>query len=137
MRVEEKISYLKALMYIALADDSIEQSELEYFNQLGKLYGLSSNELDDIKKSVVEKNEPLESIVKGITERQTKLSLIYELLALCYVDNNYSAAEKNGMFEICSLLGVEIEKLKALEEIMEESVAIQKKVNVILERGDC
>ena len=137
MNQKEKVSYLKALLYIALADDSVGVDELEYFNRIGEMYGLSGDEIDEIKNSVVEKNEPLEVICEGISERQTKLSLIYELLALCYVDNNYSAKERAGMIDICRLLGVEQEKLMSLEKLMEENVALQKKINTVLERGNC
>lgn len=136
MNPKEKISYLKAFLFIALADDTVDDDELAYFNRIGEMYGLSSDEIQEIKSSVVEKRESLEDIVSGITERSTKLSLIYELMALCYVDGKYSLAEQNGLIDICNLLGVEKEKLKELEEVMEENVALQKKINVILERGD-
>lgn len=136
MNQEERIPYLKALLFIALADDKVDESEMAYFRRVGDLYGLSESELDDIRISVVEKKESIETIVKGITQRQTKLSLVYELLALCYADNNYSLAERSGLQDVCRLLDIEDEKLKALEEVMDENVALQKKINKVLERGD-
>ena len=137
MKQEEKISYLKALLFIALADDNVDESELDYFNRFGEMYGLSSQELDDIKNAVITRKEPIESIVKGITERTTKLTLIYELIALCYADGTYSVAEQAGLMDVCRALEIELEKLTEIEEVMKENVCLQEKINVVLERGKC
>lgn len=136
MNQDEKVAYLKALLFIALADENVDDNELGYFYRLGDLYGLTSTELDDIKHAVIDKKEPIESILTKITQRQTKISLLYELLALCYVDGNYSVAERSGLKDVCRLMNIESEKLNALENAMEENVALQKKINSILERGE-
>lgn len=134
MRTEEKIPYIKTLMYIALADDTIDESEMQYFEQIAHIYGLDNDELNAIKDSIVQRNEKIEDIVAGITERETKLTLLYELLALCYVDDNYSIVEKQGMKRICQLMGIETTKLEELESVMAESKLLQEKINNILER---
>ena len=134
MKTEEKISYLKVLFLTALADDTVDEGELQYFNNLGQLYGLSDEELSCIKETVLSKTESLEEIVAGITERSTKLTLLYDLLAVCYADNQYSVAEKNSLRSVCGLMGIETEKLDELEMVMEENVALQAKIATILER---
>lgn len=134
MRIEEKIPYIKTLMYIALADDTIDESEMLYFEQIANIYGLSNDELNVIKESIIQRNEKIEDIVANIIERETKLTLLYELLALCYVDDNYSLVEKQGMKRICQLLGVESSKLEELENVMIENKLLQEKINRILER---
>lgn len=55
MNAEEKVSYLKILMLIALADDVVEESELTYFSQVGELFELSLDELNEIQSVVLEK----------------------------------------------------------------------------------
>lgn len=134
MNAKEKVSYVKALVSIATADERIEPEERQYFSQIGQLYGISDSEMEDIIDSVLNKKESIEEILSSIGERGTKLLLIYELLALCYADNKYSIAEKNGMKNICRILGIEDEKLAALEGALEESIKIQEKINTILER---
>lgn len=37
---------------------------------------------------------------------------------------------------VCSILNVEIKKLHELENVMEESILLQKKINTILEREE-
>ena len=130
----EKIAYLKALIFIATADDTVDQSELEQFSQLGSLYGLTEDEVSQIADSVIKKEESVDAVLSAITERPTKLLLLYDLLAICYADNCYSLAEKNTMRTITNTLGIEIDKLIAMENAMQESVALNEKINTILEK---
>lgn len=134
MNEKERLSYVKALLYIALADDTIEEGEEAYLDQIGMVYGLSQDELSQMKESIMNKTEDLETILVEITERSTKLTLLYDLLALCYANEDYSPIEKQGMKNICRIMGIEIEKLTELEAVMEEQVKLQKKIKTILER---
>ena len=134
MEHTEKIAYLKALIYIATADDTIDESEREKFSQLGHIYGLNEDEINSIADSVINKTETLEEILGNISTRQTKLLLVYVLLAICYADGCYSLAEKNAMRSIVNMLHIEEEKLTALEEVIEESTVLNKKLETILEK---
>lgn len=134
MEHTEKIAYLKALIYIATADDTIDESEREKFSQLGHIYGLNEDEINSIADSVINKAETLEEILGNISTRQTKLLLVYDLLAICYADGCYSLAEKNAMRSIVNMLHIEEEKLTALEEVIEESIVLNKKLETILEK---
>ena len=134
MEHTEKIAYLKALIYIATADDTIDESEREKFSQLGHIYGLNEDEINSIADSVINKTETLEEILGDISTRQTKLLLVYDLLAICYADGCYSLAEKNAMRSIVNMLHIEEEKLTALEEVIEESTVLNKKLETILEK---
>lgn len=134
MEHTEKIAYLKALIYIATADDTIDESEREKFSQLGHIYGLNEDEINSIADSVINKTETLEEILGNISTRQTKLLLVYDLLAICYADGCYSLAEKNAMRSIVNMLHIEEAKLTALEEVIEESTVLNKKLATILEK---
>lgn len=134
MDYQERVSYLEALMFMATLDEKVEENELEHFNQVGELYGISIEEVESIKKTILNKEKTVEEILSPIKSRQTKLTLIYELLALCYVDGSYDLPEKNGMVNICNLLNIEIKKLHELEKVIEESIQLQKKINGVLER---
>ena len=134
MEHTEKIAYLKALIYIATADDTIDESEREKFSQLEHIYGLNEDEINSIADSVINKTETLEEILGNISTRQTNLQLVYDLLAICYADGCYSLAEKNAMRSIVNMLHIEEEKLTALEEVIEESTVLNKKLETILEK---
>lgn len=94
MEHQERVSYLEALMFMATIDEKVEEHELEHFNQVGAMYGISIDEIESIKKSILKKDKTIEQILSPIESRETKLVLIYELLALCYADGSYNLAEK-------------------------------------------
>lgn len=134
MTYEERVAYVRALMYISTIDEKIEEEELEYLNQVGQLYGIADEELKNIKKSVLKKEESIEQILSAITDRKVQLTLVYELLALCYADNSYDIVEKQGMRNICNILLVEDTKLVEIENAILENIELQKKISTILER---
>jgi len=134
MTYEERVTYLESLMYISTIDEKVEEKKLSYFNQVGQLYGISISEIDGIKKSLMTKRKTIEDILKPITERKIQITLIYELLSLCYVDESYDVIEKQGMMKICEIMGVEKEKLIEIENIILENIELQKKIYLVLER---
>lgn len=90
--------------------------------------------MDEIIESVINKKESLEEVLSNIKNRQTKLVLLFELIALCYADGNYEEKEKDGMKEICKILNIEASKLEEIEKVMIENIKVQEKINTILER---
>ena len=134
MEHTEKIAYLKALIYIATADDTIDESEREKFSQLGHIYGLNEDEINSIADSVINKAETLEEILGNISTRQTKLLLVYDLLAICYAYGCNYLAENESMRSMVNMLHIEEAKLTALEEVIEESTVLNKKLETILEK---
>lgn len=135
MVYEERVAYLEALMYISTADEKVEEEELVYFNQVGQLYGIELEELNKIKTSIINREKSIEEILIHINTRQTKLSLLYELLALCFVDGDYDIVEKIGMKKIADIMGIEDTKLDEIEGLIIENIALQNKINIVLEKN--
>ena len=117
----ERIPYLKTLMYIAASDDDIADEEVEFFVDAGSSYGISHSEVLSIKNEVIDNEESLEEIVSGITEEETKMELICDLLTICYVDGTYSILEQAGLRAVCEIMDLDESRLIALEEEAEES----------------
>jgi len=115
MEHTEAVAYLKTLQFIASADNSLDDGELKCFNLAGIDAGLCPGEIAEIQNDVLTQQEKIEDIVKGIVDEKVKVSLVKELLSLCYIDGEYSVAEQNGMVEICGLLGIDGNNLSKLE----------------------
>jgi len=118
---QEEIPYLKTLLFIASADETLTDEELAFFSDEGENVGLSSEEIETAINWIKLKKEPLESIVKGIQSEETKTVLITRLLELCYLDGDYSLPEKSGMADLCILLDFDLKKLRKLESNAEFS----------------
>jgi len=134
MTEKEKIAYLKALVYIATIDEELDESEKQYLQNIANMYGLKEEQSEQLIRAVIERKESLEDILSAIEDRKTKLLLIYELIALCYADGNYSDKEKAGIIGIGNALNVEASKISEIEDLMYESVRLQEKISMALER---
>ena len=135
MLESEKLSYVKALVSIALTDETVTEEEATVLDQFGVIYGLTPEELTSLKNSVVNKTESLDELLSNLSERSTKLMLLYDLLAICYADGQYSAIERQGLKNICDTMGIERSKFEAMEGVFEEQIMLQAKIDEILERS--
>lgn len=134
MTIEERAAYLEGLIYMATIDEVVSENELNQFNQVGAIYGISESEIENIKESVLNRNKSLKDILAPLKSRSAKLAFIYELIGLCYADGTYSIAEKNGMMTVSDILKIEEKKLTEIEQILEESMELQKRVSQVLEQ---
>lgn len=133
MNMAEKESYLQTLIYLANADGVITEEEIVSINKVGIANDIPSNRIVELVSQVKE-GKTLAAILGGMTERKTKLALLYELVMLCYADGEYTDDEKKAVYEIASLLNVEDSKVKEIETFLSNDyVAFTKKLNVLLE----
>lgn len=130
--IEEKVAYVKALLYVASLDEKIDDSEKEAINTIGKLYDIPEEYYSDIWNSI-NKNSNIKKILEPIVKRNLKLMLINDLISLCYADGEYSDKEKKGVRNISLLLDVEKSKVDEFESIMEENLILKKKLFAALE----
>ena len=115
MEMTERLSYFKALLFIAAADTEVSNEEFSKFETLGNALELPQEALDLAIQAVLDGEEPLESILAGITEEKTKEQLIHDLISLCYTDGDYSYLEQCGLLDICVLLHFDTHKLAKIE----------------------
>ena len=115
MENKEKIAFLKTLFYIAVNDDELTEAEENYFFELGKSFDLTEEEVTEIKYEMYFHIETLEDIVSGIKSDDTKELLINELLSLCFIDNNYSEEERQGILIICELMKFDVNRFAKIE----------------------
>lgn len=136
MNERESISYLKILLYIAASDQNISEDEMVYFNKAGKELNIPDSEISNIINSITNGTLSIENAAGEITDKDTKLSLVEELLNVCYADGNYSLAEKIGISDICILLNIESEDLQKLERKIETKNKIKVAINNSKSVGD-
>jgi len=133
--MDERIAYVKTLIYMASIDDNVTEAEKAQINQLAHLYEIPEDRMSEIWSYVHDKTD-LNAIINKIQSRKTKLMLLYELLIVCHADETYGSAEQAGMKEICGMLGIEVEKLHELEGLVNESQSIGNRLKIALEMGE-
>lgn len=115
MSKEEQKAYLEILLYVATLDDSVDDKELAMFEEVARASDIEQAEIDEMKIFVLGGILSIEEMAKDIIGRDVKLALIEDLIALCFVDGEYSPEEKEGMSKICDLLSVDSAELKKIE----------------------
>ena len=132
--IEEKYSYVNALVYIASVDQNICKEEKEKIQNFCKIYGITNEELvNKIFLNCCNKQLALDEILKPITRKNQRIALINDLLALCFADGTYSEVEKDTIVTISSILDIENEKIQQLETLHFESMELNRKFVQILE----
>jgi len=132
----EKMSYVKALIYVATIDhEGFKEEEKVYIEQIAKVYGIPEENIASLCDEVANAKD-LESILVGIDDRKHKLMLVNELMAICYADGQYQEEEKIGMIKICKILAIEESKLKEIEDLMLRRIEFEKEARIILEMED-
>lgn len=124
--MEQGMHYLRALMYIAAADETVSEDEYICFSKIAVSSGLSEEAVAEIKTEIETGKANLQEILSGITDDKTKKKLLHDLLMICFADDSYSVAEQNGMREICALLDVNDKKLAQIEREAKLSHSMQK-----------
>ena len=132
MNEKEKLAYLKALLYISTIDEDFDSKEEQHIINIGNIYGISEDSINELISSIENRKESLEDILLEIKERKSKLSLLYELIYLCYVDGDYSDKEKLGIKNVTKTLNIEDEKVEEIEYLVKENFELQQKINLVL-----
>ncbi|MGH4140870.1 TerB family tellurite resistance protein [Clostridium sp.] len=103
------------MVYIATIDEEFDVREKQYILNIADMFGLNKEQSEELIVAIVDRKENVEDILSGITERKTKLLLIYDLITLSYADENYCDREKAGIINIGKILNIESGKISEIE----------------------
>ena len=111
----QTILYLKILMFIASADDTITEDEYDCFTNLAIENGLSEETVTNIKEEIISGDIDISMVLSELTDDRLKKQLINDLILICYSDGHYSITEQNGIKDICNALGITKKQLAQIE----------------------
>ena len=132
LNIKERENYLQTLIFLANSDGVISEEEIGALTIIASNLKVSPSRVAELIDEV-KKGKCLADILKGISTRNTKLTLIYELISICYANGEYSNEEKETMKKIVNMLEIEAEKLDEIEQLILEYIDFQKKCNQVLE----
>lgn len=102
LNTTEKMLFLEAANQVIISDGRIDDVE-------GQLLQLYKNEMG-IPNEYTVKNISMNRILSEITNEQTKKIFLIELMSLCFINNEFSFAEKEILKELC--VGFDIDEQK-------------------------
>ena len=102
LNTTEKMLFLEAANQVIISDGRIDDVE-------GQLLQSYKNEMG-IPNEYTVKNISMNRILSEITNEQTKKIFLIELMSLCFINNEFSFAEKEIIKELC--VGFDIDEQK-------------------------
>lgn len=133
MKREEKVPFLKAVLFMAKVDRDTDITELSYYQRLCIDLGLGSEEFSNIQTAVLSGKESLEEYLDQIQERSTKLQLLYQMMTMVCTDGKIDNAEFERIMEVSEYMKVEGEKVREIAELVKDGEALKEKRERILE----
>jgi len=134
--MEQKIEYLRTLMYIASVDDTVTDDEYACFTRIAIGNGLTEDVAACIKAEIESGEKDISSALSELTDNKAKKQLIRDLLSICYADGSYSIPEQSGIREICNVIGVENKQLKQLEFEAKIGNSMHKATGIVMSAVD-
>lgn len=113
-----RINYLMGLIRIAESDDKKTSSEEGYIYRMSKILGASHAEIWQAERKL--ENEQSPSI--QFATNQEKMLFLMQALYMCWIDSDYSAAERKAIITIAAELGVSITEIEAIESWVKEGI---------------
>lgn len=134
---EEKarLNFIKGLINLSKADEQknglmgINTEELKFLKNAMAALNLSEYSQREMENFVYSKNN-----IVDISFESKKQSLFFlrEGMQICYIEGNYSQAERAMMGKMAENLGVSIETLNEIEEWVQEGISLSMRGEALL-----
>jgi uncharacterized tellurite resistance protein B-like protein len=112
----DRLPFIKALAYIALADDSVSIDEKQMVHQYAEAWELGEDveaDLQDTLRSGT--SQSLDALVSSFSESGTRFLLIQELMRLSRSDGTYGDAERREIALLAQRLGMDEDQFREVE----------------------
>ena len=126
---ESRINFLKGLIRLAKADGVVDEKEFVFYQQAAVSLELGEEEILILDKIRSEEHK----IALNFETDREKMFFLIQAVQLCWVDNNYSAAEQKEIRNICHEIGVSEESLEKVEAWAKEGIEWNKRGEILLE----
>ena len=131
LSTEEKKIFVESFCCMVYSDGNVAKEEIEFLKNIGKLYGISEQEIVAILKGM--NKEQVMNRVSQITERPKALQLVKELCYLANSDTGLDDNEIDFIIDVAERVNVDSEKLKQINKWVLDKIVLQKTGEIILE----
>jgi uncharacterized tellurite resistance protein B-like protein len=112
----DRLPFIKALAYIALADDSVTIDEKRMVTQYAEAWDLGEGVTADLEDTLRSGTpESLDTLVASFSESGTRFLLVQELMRLSHADGTYGDAERREIAVIAQRLGMSEVQFREVE----------------------
>lgn len=126
---EARVNFLKGLIRLAQADGVVDENEFVFYRQVAAVLELGEAEVESLEKL---KDGTIEITVNFETDRE-KMFFLVQAVQLCWVDNNYSDAERKEIQDMCQEMDISVGALEKVEQWVSEGMEWNKRGEALLE----
>lgn len=126
---EARVNFLKGLIRLAQADGVVDENEFVFYRQVAVVLELGEAEVESLEKLKDGTNE----ITVNFEADREKMFFLVQAVQLCWVDNNYSDAERKEIQDMCQEMNISGEALEKVEQWVSEGMEWNKRGETLLE----
>lgn len=128
----ERFIFLKIICGTVAANRQVSRAELLYLKEMALKYEVSGESLANMIKSADRKTLIMQA--RMITDRSKALTLIKDMCMVSNIDNNLDDHEIDYILDIAEAMNIEPERVKDINNVVNEYLAVSQKACVLLEQ---
>lgn len=129
---KERFIFLKIISGMVAVDRKVSREELVYLRELALKYEVSGDKLSAMIKSA--KNDILVKHARMITNRVKALALVKDMCMVANIDIELTDAEIDYILDIAEAMGIEPQRVRDINAVVNEYLAVSQKAAVLLEQ---
>ena len=115
---DSRINYLRGLMRIAECDKNKSSAEEDYIYKIAEILGASYSEIWQAE----EQKEKEDSIGISFETKAEKSLFLMQALYMCWLDDDYSNAEREEILKIGNDLGFDLTEIETIESWIKKGI---------------
>lgn len=128
----ERFIFLKIICGTVAANRQVSRAELLYLKEMALKYEVSGESLANMIKSADRKTLIMQA--RMITDRAKALTLIKDMCMVSNIDNTLDDHEIDYILDIAEAMNIEPERVKDINNVVNEYLAVSQKACVLLEQ---
>lgn len=128
----ERFIFLKIICGTVAANRQVSRAELLYLKEMALKYEVSGESLANMIKSADRKTLVMQA--RMITDRAKALTLIKDMCMVSNIDNTLDDHEIDYILDIAEAMNIEPERVKDINNVVNEYLAVSQKACVLLEQ---
>ena len=132
LSVEDKKVFLQTLMQLAKTDGSVDGGEKKFIVELARLFGVSSQDAEEIKRK--RDDDEVVEAAKVITNRHVAMELVKEMCMLANSDGDLTDREMLLIGRVGLAMGLELEKIEQISRWVVDRIVWIEEGKIIFEK---
>ena len=130
----ERFIFLKVICGVVASDRKVSKEELFYLREVALKYEVDGESLGAMIKTA-DRNALIRQ-ARMIDERHKALVLIKDLCMVANRDTDLADNEIEYILDVAEVMGIEPMKVKDINQVVNDYLAISKKAQILLEQED-